>query len=399
MSAAKRASNVKCGPPGEPGSGLRANDAGFLVMKEKSMDSSPPEFRYDREKLVGLGIAILRKVGVPDDHARITANLLVKADERAVSTHGLVRLLPYVRRIQTGLVNTKPSLAGESRRPGFLMIDADDGLGQVTASFGASKAIDLAREVGFGIVGLHNSHHLGMCAPYAEDIAQAGLIGLVMTNTAPLMAPTGSSERLLGNNPLAISIPRKEGEQPLVLDISFTHAAFGAMQRILASGGQIPDGWSHDSQGKWINDPAIAVKSGVMAPIAAHKGYGLSLMVEMLAAALTNSNVLDEVGSLFREPPSHMRVGHLVIAIDPEALIDRGIFLDRVEHICERIVNAPPNPGVKAVKLPGQPEGEIKAQSDRLGIPLSAKIRSDLAGLAAELGIGMPESIAREAVH
>lgn len=363
------------------------------------MDSSPPDFRYDRDRLVELGVAILARVGVPADHARIAADLLVKADERAVSTHGLVRLLPYVRRIQAGLVNTKPSLSEESRRPGFMMIDADDGLGQVTASIGAARAVAIAEEVGFAVVGVHNSHHLGMCAPYAEDIARAGLIGLVMTNTAALMAPTGSSERLLGNNPLAISIPRKAGENPLVLDISFTHAAFGAMQRIMASGGQIPDGWAHDSQGRWINDPAMAVKSGVMAPIAAHKGYGLSLMVEMLAAALTNSNVLDEVGSLFREPPSPMRVGHLVIAIDPRSLLDVDIFLGRVEHICERILRAQPNPGVKAVKLPGQPEAETKAQSDRHGVPLSPKIRSDLAALAAELGVEMPEPNVREAVH
>lgn len=363
------------------------------------MDGSLLELRYDRAKLVELGFAILGKVGVPEQHARMTADLLVMADERAVSTHGLVRLLPYVRRIQSGLVNTKPSLTEKSRRPGFMMIDADDGLGQVTASVGAAKAIDIANAVGFAVVGLHNSHHLGMCAPYAEKIARAGMIGLVMTNTAPLMAPTGSSERLLGNNPLAISIPRKEGESPLLLDISFTHAAFGAMQRILAGGGSIPDGWAHDAQGQWINDPAVAVKSGVMAPIAAHKGYGLSLMVEILAAALTNSNVLDEVGSLFRDPPSHMRVGHLVIAIDPQALIERGIFLDRVEYICEQIMRASPNPGVNAVRLPGQPEADTKAQSDRLGVPLSHKIKADLAGLATELGVKMPDPIMREVVH
>lgn len=363
------------------------------------MNNISPHLRFDRNKLVQFGTAILGKVGVPEDAAKVAADLLVKADERAVSTHGLVRLLPYVRRIQGGLVNTHPTLTTESKRPGFAMIDADDGLGQVCASAGATKAIELAGEVGFGVVGLHNSHHLGMCAPYAEAIANAGFIGIVMTNTAPLMAPTGSGERLLGNNPLAIAIPRQEGKQPLVLDISFTHAAFGAMQRILAEGGQIPDGWSHDSQGRWINDPATAVKSGVMAPIAAHKGYGLSLMVELLAAALTNSNVLDEVGSLFREPPSHMRVGHLVIAIDPSALIERGIFLDRVEHICQRIQSAAPNPGVKAVMLPGQPEAEVFAQSERLGVPLSEKIRSDLAGLAAELGVTMPEPVGAEVVH
>lgn len=358
------------------------------------MDSSSPVARFERDRLVEFGMAILDRVGVPDEAARITADLLVRADERAVSTHGLVRLLPYVRRIQAGLVNTNPSLAVESRRPGFAMIDADDGLGQLCASRGADKAIELARDAGFGVVGIHNSHHLGMCAPYAEEIAAAGFIGIVMTNTAPLMAPTGSSERLIGNNPLAIAIPRRAPNPPLVLDIAFTHAAFGAVQRLAATGGEVPEGWIHDKEGRWIRDAAVAVKDGIMAPIGAHKGYGLALMVEILAAALTDSNVLDQVGSLFREPPSFMRVGHLVIAIDPGSLLDTQTFIDKVEHICNRVESSPPTPGVKAVRLPGQPEAEIRGQSERLGIPLSDKIMMDLAGLAKELGVAMPEPAA-----
>jgi len=361
------------------------------------MDTPSPSARYERDKLVEFGAAILDRVGVPDDAARITADLLVRADERAVSTHGLVRLLPYVRRIQAGLVNTQPSLAVESRRPGFAMIDADDGLGQLCASRGADKAVELARDAGFGIVGIHNSHHLGMCAPYAEEIAQAGFIGIVMTNTAPLMAPTGGSERLIGNNPMAIAIPRRAPNPPLVLDIAFTHAAFGAVQRLATTGGEVPEGWMHDKEGRWIRDPAVAIKEGIMAPIGAHKGYGLALMVEILAAALTDSNVLDQVGSLFREPPTHMRVGHLAIAIDPGCLLDTGTFIDKVEHICSRVEGSPPTPGVKVVRLPGQPEIEVRTQSDRLGVPLSETIRMDLANLAKELGVTMPEPANRAA--
>ncbi|KLK94214.1 hypothetical protein AA309_04445 [Microvirga vignae] len=363
------------------------------------MHSPAPVMRFERESLVQFGVAILDRVGVPDDAARITADLLVRADERAVSTHGLVRLLPYVRRIQAGLVNTNPSLAMESRKPGFAMIDADDGLGQLCASRAAEKAIKLTKEVGFGIVGVHNSHHLGMCAPYAEQIAKAGFIGLSMTNTAPLMAPTGSAERLIGNNPLAIAIPRRAPHPPLVLDIAFSHAAFGAVQKLAATGGQVPEGWMHDKEGLWIRDAATALREGIMAPIGAHKGYGLALIVEVLAAALTNSSVLDEVGSLFREPPIHMRVGHLIIAIDPEALLDMSVFLDRVEHICARVQSAKPAPDGNKVKLPGQPEAEMQAQSESLGIPLSEKILSDLAGLAAELGVAMPKPVGREVIQ
>lgn len=358
------------------------------------MTIQQPSPRFEREALVAFGSAVLRKLDVPEDHARITSDMLVEADERGVSTHGLMRLVPYARRLQTGLVNPRPSLKVDSRRPGFAMVDADDGLGQVTTSIGVDEAIRQSRAYGFAIVGLHNSHHLGMCAPYAERLAREGLIGVVMTNTAPLMAPTNSGKRLIGNNPLAIAMPRGNGAEPVVLDIAFTNVAFGAIIRMLSQGAEVPEGWVHDDQGEWIRDAATAVERGIMAPIGGHKGYGLALMVEFLTAALTDSYALDDVGSLFREPPVHMRVGHLIIAIDPDALIDRARFLSRVDEICGKVTAAAPTPGRGSVVLPGEPERAKLAESRRNGVPLAPAIIQQLTDFGREFDLALPEPIA-----
>jgi len=354
------------------------------------MTVSQQTMRFDRSALVLFGTRLLGKMDVAEEDARITSDLLVRADERGVSTHGLVRLVPYARRIGAGLVNPRPDLKVTVRRPGFAMIDADDGLGQVTTSKGVRVALEQARENGFAIVGLHNSHHHGMCAPYAEALAREGLIGIVMTNTASLMAPTNSSRRMLGNNPLAIAMPRGDQFPPVVLDIAFSTVAFGAIQRLLAQGADVPEGWVHDENGEWIRDAATAVAKGIMAPIGGHKGYGLALMVEFLTAALTDSNSLDQVGSLFRTPPIHMRVGHLIIGIDPGGLLDRDRFSGRVNEICAKIVSAPPNPGKGPVILPGEPERAKELEAGRSGVPLSTAIIGELSAFAKDFGLSMP---------
>jgi LDH2 family malate/lactate/ureidoglycolate dehydrogenase len=350
--------------------------------------------RFKRNDLCGFAEAILKHVGIEPEASAVTADILVRADERGVSTHGLVRLVPYVRRIEEGLVNTRPSLRLLSDHPSLALIDADDGLGQVAASAAVDEAMKKVRATGVAVVGVHNSHHLGMCAPYAEKLARAGYVAFAMTNTAALMAPTGGSKRLLGNNPIAAAIPRAGNRDPITLDIAFTHAAFGMVQKLKAAGKPIPDGWMHDEGGNWINDPDRAVSEGIMAPIGAHKGYGLALIVEFLTGALTGSSVLSEVGSLFRSPPTHMRVGHLIIAIDPGRLVDPEIFLARVEEICRLISTSPPVPGVDKVKLPGEIEFKAEERSRQHGIALTSAICADLVEMAERFNIEFPEPMA-----
>lgn len=350
--------------------------------------------RYQRDELCGFAETILARVGVEPEASAITADILVSADERGVSTHGLVRLVPYVRRIEEGLVNTRPSLRLLSDHPSVALMDADDGLGQVAASAAVDEAMRKVKATGVAVVGVHNSHHLGMCAPYAERLARAGYVAFAMTNTAPLMAPTGGSQRLLGNNPIAVAIPRGKANDPIVLDIAFTHAAFGMVQKLKAAGKPVPDGWVHDDNGNWINDPDRAVSEGIMAPIGAHKGYGLALMVEFLTGALTGSSVLSEVGSLFRSPPTHMRVGHLVIAIDPARLLDADTFLSRVEDVCRLVSGSPPVAGVDRVKLPGEIEFAAAEHSRLHGVALTPAIRADLAEMAERFGVSFPQPIA-----
>lgn len=334
---------------------------------------------------------VLVDAGVGPDAAMTTARLLVAADARGVSTHGVIRLIPYYRRLRGGVVKPDPSLATISDAGGFVLLDGDDGLGQVSGSRAAELASERAREHGIGAVGVRNSHHIGMLGLYVEQIARGGQIGILMSNTAPLMAPTGSAERILGNNPLAVGIPRAEGSDPVVVDLALSPTSFGKVQEYARRGDPLPEGQVIDADGNWITDATVATISGTMVPIAGHKGYGLALAVELLAAALTGSGTLDQVSSLFREPMLPMGAGHLTIVIDPQkATGDAGAFLAAVERVCEVILGARPLPTAR-VLLPGMPEQASRATAEADGIRLSDEVVTELTAFAETTGVPLPE--------
>ncbi|WP_164861445.1 Ldh family oxidoreductase [Microbacterium sp. CPCC 204701] len=336
-------------------------------------------------------IEVLTGAGVPGDDAATTARLLVAADARGVSTHGVIRLIPYHQRLVGGVVRPDPTLATIADSGGFVLLDGDDGLGQVSGTRAAALASDRARQQGIAAVGVRNSHHIGMLGLYVEQIARAGQIGVVMSNTAPLMAPTGSAERILGNNPLAIGVPRAAGGDPVVVDLALSPTSFGKVQEYARRGEPLPPGQVIDVDGNWITDAQVATKTGTMVPIAGHKGYGLALAVELLAGALTGSGTLDRVSSLFREPMLPMAAGHLTIVIDPDAATgDAAAFLAAVERVCEVILAAQPLPNVDGILLPGMPEQRSRERAEAVGILLAENVVAELTRFAETAGVALP---------
>lgn len=347
--------------------------------------------RIDAADLEAFVVEVLAHAGVTGEDAATTARLLVAADARGVSTHGVIRLIPYYQRLRGGVVKAEPSLEVLSDAGAFVLIDGDDGLGQVSGTRAAELASARARANGIGACGVRNSHHIGMLGLYVEQIARSGQIGIVMSNTAPLMAPTGSAERVIGNNPIAIGIPRGDGHAPVVVDLALSPTSFGKVQEYARRGEPLPTGQVIDADGNWITDAAVATKTGTMVPIAGHKGYGLALAVELLAAALTGSGTLEQVSSLFRDPMLPMLAGHLTIVIDPAAATgDAQAFLTSVERVCEVILGVRPLPTTDRVLLPGMPEQASRERADADGIFLADNVIDELKRFAVTTGVALP---------
>src|SRR5271170_1566653 len=236
--------------------------------------------------------------GLPAADAQTLAKLMVEADLRGSDTHGVIRLPLYVRRIRAGGVNARPNIRVVSDRPSAALIDGDNGMGHLVMKHAAELAIGKAKATGIGWVGARMSNHAGPAALYVTLPLHHDMIGLYFAVGSNNHLPAwGSSESLLGTNPMAVAVPALE-EPPIVLDMAPTVAAYGKVRLKAQRGEQMPVGWMIDKEGRPLTDPKRADK-GHLLPIGDYKGYGLSLIIGLLAGALNRAaigrNVIDFV--------------------------------------------------------------------------------------------------------
>ena len=314
----------------------------------------------------------------------MAAECLVEANLRGVDSHGVLRLIQYAKSVRNGEVNPRPEVRVTSSGRAFALVDADGGYGFVPSQLAMRLACDLAVAHGVGIVGVRDSHHFGMAANYAEQASAAGLIGIVATNTGPVMAPPGVLAPIAGNNPIAFAIPRRPPAPPLVLDMALSTTAFGRIRLAAVEGRPIPLGWAQDAAGEPTADAAAAVAASLLAPMGGHKGYGLSVIIEVLTGVLTGS----PFGSR-SDAHSHREggVGHLFLVLRPDLFVERSDFDDSLEALMVELKGAPAREGVE-ILLPGEIEQRTRAERFRHGIPVSPQLVAELDALARELDVG-----------
>lgn len=325
---------------------------------------------------------VLAGIGLADDESRLVAACLVEANLRGIDSHGLLRLIQYAGSVERNEVNPRPQVRVERSHHSAALVDAGGGYGFRPAQVAMDLAVELATASGVGLVGVRDSHHFGMASLYAERASSAGLIGIVSTNTGPVMAPAGVTRPLVGNNPLAIAVPRRTPAPPLVLDMALSGTAFGRIRLAAAEGRPIPLGWAHDREGRPTTDSAEALAASLLAPMGGHKGYVLSVMLEVLTGILSGSRF-----GLDADAHSHRKGGaaHLLIAIECDLFVDRERFLDSVEALVAQLRSAPTAEGVE-VLLPGEVEQRTRKERTAAGIPLSDELAGQLDELAARLG-------------
>ena len=348
------------------------------------------------DALVEWCTGVLRAVGVDADDARLTATSLVSADRRGIASHGVVMLPLYVERIRGGSVSPTARPTVVSDAGAVVVLDGGHGLGQVTARDGMDLAVERAGLHGVGVVVVRHAFHFGGAYEPARRAAEAGLIGIAACNTRPLMPAPGGATRVVGNNPLAIAVPRRD-DAPVIVDLAMSEAAMGRIRLAAAQGSPIPPTWATDADGRPTTDPTAAI-TGMLLPAAGPKGYGLAFMIDLLTGGLSGGAVGSQVQGLFGDRSVPYDCSHLFIAMDPVAFGTQGEFLDAVAHLADEVhASAMVDAGATAL-LPG--EREERAESASMAdVRIDPATVAALDSLADELGLARlsPTTTAGEA--
>ncbi|MBV8422225.1 MAG: Ldh family oxidoreductase, partial [Hyphomicrobiales bacterium] len=262
----------------------------------------------DAQRLTSTVADIFTAVGIAPADAQVVAADLVAADLEGIASHGVMLVPMYIERINKGSVSRRSAGEVVSDRGGAIVIDAGNALGQLTARQAVKLAVARAREIGLAAVGVRNGFHFGTAGRYARMMAEHNCVGIVLSNTRPLMPAPGGAEALVGNNPIAVALP-SAGEFPVEADMALSATAMGKIRLAAAAGQRIPENWAVDSQGRPTTDPTAAI-NGMLLPAAGPKGFGLAFVIDLLCGGLSDGAVGAEVRPLYGDPAESYRCSH-----------------------------------------------------------------------------------------
>ena len=341
----------------------------------------------DADALRRFGAAVLMHADVPTADARLLADTLVTAEQWGHVSHGMLRLSWYMARLRSGVMTavTRPELVLDNGA--VAVIDGHDGIGQVLAQEATRVVVARAQAHGVSVVAVRNSNHFGTAAYFTRQCAQQGCIGILATNASPAMAPWGGRTKMLGTNPWSIAAPAG-ARGIVVMDIANTAVARGKIYAAAQREEAIPAGWATDELGAPTTDAQAALQ-GLIQPMAGHKGYIITFMMDVLAGVLTGS----AFGAAVTGPYVPDRIsgcGHLFITIQIDALMPRAQFEQRLERLIDEVKAAPRAAGIDEIFFPGEIEARQCAKSGTQGLSIPEQTWATLWGLATQSGVPMP---------
>lgn len=340
---------------------------------------------------------VFQHFGIPGDHAEIASSILALSDLRGIDSHGVARLYSYVGLLSEGLINSKPDIKLVRDKKSVGTVDGDNGLGLVVGHYANEMTIEKAKKFGSGWISVFNTNHFGIAGYYTLEALKHDMIGWAMTNTTKLVAPLWGAERMLGTNPIAISFPGLN-EQPIVIDLATSAAAYGKIEIAIRHDKPIPSGWIIDAAGKPSSKPLDMVEGGALLPLGStreqggHKGYALSAMVDILTAVLSGANwgPFAPPFALRQEIPERSvgkGIGHFFGAMEIDGFMDVTEFKKRIDEWIRVLRNTKPVPGQPRVIIPGEPEYEASIIRSKEGIPLATKVIEDLVAISKQTRI------------
>ena len=333
---------------------------------------------------------IFTRLGVEGDERKVVVDRLMEASLSGYHSHGVMRISMYTEGIRAGnMVPGAPiDILGETVCTQHL--DANKGLGPWTATEAMKRAVCKAEATGIGCASVFNANDVARLGSYVEQPARDGYVALLMTNDAggnPCVAPWGATSPLMSTNPMAVGIPRESGD-PILIDISTAVSSEGRVKMLRNKNMPVPDGWLIDGEGRSTSDPAAYLstpKQAALLPlgslIAGHKGFALSILVDVLTGGLSGA------GCSGRVPDDSDENALFILVIDPEKFVSRATFAAEVDRLVESVKGARKALGVEEIRVPG--EGTYRERQRQLeqGMEIDPPVWSAIQDIMAELGI------------
>jgi ureidoglycolate dehydrogenase (NAD+) len=323
--------------------------------------------------------------------AETAAGVLATADEMGVSTHGVKLLAGYLRRLKAGGIKPggRPHVTREG--PAWALVDGDSSLGALIGVFAMRVAVSKARASGIAYVGVRNGGHFAAVGCYRLIAARDNLVGISVANDTPSVVAPGSRRPVLGTNPFSYAIPAAR-HPPILLDMATSTVAGGKVYQARMLGKPIPDNWIVTLDGTPTTDAQLYPEGASLVPAAGHKGFGLALLIEGLAALLSGAAATSAVGSWMQgDPASPTEHGAAFIAVDPSVFGPRSEFLERVDRLIEEIHAAPPVKGGQPIMVPGEREFAHQAKVQREGLVPTSDVAQNVLQAAAMAGLDLKD--------
>jgi LDH2 family malate/lactate/ureidoglycolate dehydrogenase len=343
-------------------------------------------------------VSVFRAWGMSGAHAETTADMMVETDLRGVDSHGISMLPTYDREMRAGRLNMRPIFKTVREGPATALIDADASLGHPVSVLAMNLAVDKCRETGVAVVSVVNSHHFGAAGCYSRIAAERGVIGMVTSATRGVsMVPTFAAEPVMGTNPLAFAAPARRNP-PFQLDMATTTVAAGKVKVHKLNHRPLPAGWVVDGDGRPVTDAEEAFRyvferpEGGITPLGGprelggHKGYGLAVMVHILAGTLSGAS-FSPIRNRTQKPSDPHDIGHFFLAIDPRAFRAEGEFEADLDQVIDVLHNARRADAAQPVLVAGDPEMATRAERLRDGVPVPDDLVQQLRAVAASANV------------
>ena len=355
------------------------------------MTEQPDYPRIDEAILIDYTASIVAHLGASVADAHTTAEVLAASDVRGIESHGVARLEQYVKMIQAGMLDPTAQPVITRQSGATALVDARNGLGQPAGVFAMRLAIEKARVADVGVVSLSHSNHYGIAGYYAMMALEHDMIGISLTNSSPLVAPTGGRAPMLGTNPIAFAAPTGD-DLPFVLDMATSTVAKGRIEVAARKGVPLAAGWSMDAEGRPTLDPAAAM-AGALLPLGGasesggYKGYGLAVLVDILTGVLSGSLYGPLIGRLWQaDRPSVL--GQFFLALRPEAFGPLEEFHERLRDLRRLLREGPLAADAAEILLAGEKEARATEINRRLGIPVHPSVVGRLEEMGAQARLG-----------
>lgn len=346
---------------------------------------------YAPEELKEFVRRFLVQHDVPPEDAAIVAEVLITADLRGVSSHGIIRLDTYYgNRLRRGLIDPHTPITVLNETAATLSLDAGNGLGHVAGKRAMQRCIEKANQSGVAMATVRNSNHYGIAGYYAMLALEHDMIGISFTNSQPLVAPTFGRKAVLGTNPIAVAAPGLN-EMPYVLDMATSIVPIGKITVYDKTGEPIPAGWGVNAEGLVTENPADVLSGGALMPLGGteemrgYKGYGLALLVDIFSGVLAGAGFGPEVGSVKSDRPTN--VGHFFAAVRLDAFRPADEFKADMDRLIRLMKDSPKAVGQERIFIHGEKEFERYEQYSREGVPLLIEVVRSLEQAGEEVGV------------